>query len=192
MKLSDVDRQKLEELAGDDGIPKWIVSENGDVDLNKLQRWISSRIDEAATNITDEDFQRWEAERIQKIAKLKELIIESKERDEEEYDYNIPTDEERAARRAEDEAAYEEMLADEIDVFDWVENSLPRDVASMIAETLVPNTLLKEEIALLKTEEGRNYMFSRMYGVAKTRKALMDGNSSVRRCVPKWRKCECY
>lgn len=192
MKLSDVDRQKLEELAGDDGIPKWIVSENGDVDLNKLQRWISSRIDEAATNITDEDFQRWEAERIQKIAKLKELIIESKERDEEEHDYNIPTDEERAARRAEDEAAYEEMLADEIDVFDWVENSLPRDVASMIAETLVPNTLLKEEIALLKTEEGRNYMFSRMYGVAKTRKALMDGNSSVRRCVPKWRKCECY
>jgi hypothetical protein len=208
MKLSDTDRQRLEELAGDDGIPEGIISADGDVDLNKLNKWIASRVENAtaaqarataqgAASVIDEDEQRWEAERRQKIIRLRELLAGLKEDDDDDDCYFLLSDEEKAARKAEDEAAYDEMVADGIDVFAYLagesgENSLPRDIARMIAETLIPNTLLKEEIALLKTQEGRNYIFERMYDVAKTKEAVRKGNCNVKRCYPKWMKCECY
>ena len=189
MKLSDIDRQKLEEMCGDGGIPKWIISDDGDVDISKLQRWISSSIDETAASVSVEDIRRWEMERISRIVKLEEFLNEPKD---DGLDYHILTDEEMAVERSEDEEAYKEMLADGIDLFSWVENRMPRDIADMIAGTLIPNTLLKEEVALLKTEEGQNYMLSRMYKVSRTRQSLIDQNCSVKRCTPKWSKCECY
>lgn len=188
MKLNDADRQRLQELAGEDGIPEGIISADGHVDVSELNKWIAARQEKLAASWTDEDEQRWAVEHRQKIAKLREFIDEPKDDDDD--CYFLLSDDERAARKAEDEAAYEEMLADEIDVFAL--DYLPPDIARMISKTLVPNTLLKAEIELLKTEEGRGYMFERMCDVARAKKAVADGNSVVKRCYPKWRKCECY
>jgi hypothetical protein len=167
MKLSDIDRKKIEELAGDDGVPEGIISD-GVINLDKLNKWIALQEKSAATylaNWTDEDEQKY----CQKISKLVEFINEPEPEDEN----RSLSDEEMAACKAEDREAHQAMIADGIDLF-RCENSLSIDIAKMIINTLVPNILLKEEIALLKTEEGQNYMFSRMYKVAK------------------WRKCECY
>jgi hypothetical protein len=61
------------------------------------------------------------------------------------------------------------------------EKFLPINIARMIAEMLVPNTLLKEEIALLKTEEGRAYMFKRMYDIYSTNERVSNQDSVVKR-----------
>jgi len=57
-------------------------------------------------------------------------------------------------------------------IFFDIENHLPDDVARMIAAKVCPDSILKEEIMLLKTWAGQSYMHNKMYKEAKAKEAI--------------------
>lgn len=77
----------------------------------------------------------------------------------------------------EDLVVFKEMLADGTTPFG--SKHMPIDIARMIAQTICPDTLLKEEIELLKSEEGQAHLYVTMLKDAHATEVLVGGGRGI-------------
>ena len=77
----------------------------------------------------------------------------------------------------EEKIAYEELKNEGFDPF--CNGHMPPDLARMIVGELCKDSLLKEEISLLRDEEGQAYMFMRLFKDDVAKAAIQKGGGGI-------------